>query len=135
MNYSTVIFLINDQARAIMCTYEKGDTADRTMYKTLDKTIEVDDFVVIPTGTRHGMTVCKVVEVDVEVDLDSTTEVVWIVGTVETTDFDKIKSMEGDAIVRIKDAEKSRRREELGKNLAEFTDNSLKALPVYTKKD
>lgn len=92
MNYTTAIFLISDQARAVNVTYESDDDAPRTMFKTLDPNIKVDDFVTVPTDTRHHMTVCKVVEVDVEPDLETSKEMKWIVGVVGTADFDQIKS-------------------------------------------
>ena len=83
MNHSTAIFLINNDVRAIAVTYEKIDLAKDTtkmmkyqaaylsggrlpdgavVFKTMDTAIKVDDFVIVPTDTRHGMTVCKVVE-------------------------------------------------------------------------
>ena len=133
MNYSTAIFLISDQVRAVNITYESGDDAPKTMFKTLDQDIKVDDFVTVPTDTRHEMTVCKVVEVDVEPDLESSREMKWIVGVVGTADFDQIKSQEGDAIARIKSAEKTRKRNELRDALLADVGSDLKALPIYSQ--
>ncbi len=137
MNHSMAVFLISDQARAVLVTYEpdpdnNGRKSDRTMYKTLDQAIKVGDYVVVPTDTRHKMTVCKIVEADVEPDFDSAVELKWIVGTVNTVDFDKIKSQEGDAIAKIKSAEKRRKREELAKDLMADAGNDLKKLPIYS---
>lgn len=39
MNYTTAIFLINKNARAMAVTYEAGDTASREIVKTLDPAI------------------------------------------------------------------------------------------------
>ena len=61
MNYSTAIFLISDEVRAINVTYERDGDAKRTLFKTFSKTIKIDDYVVVETNTRHHMTVCKVV--------------------------------------------------------------------------
>ncbi len=133
MNYSTAIFLISDQARAVQVTYEDDENASRTMFKTLDPNIKVDDFVTVPTDTRHKMTVCKVVEVDVEPDLETSREMQWIVGVVGTADFDQIKSQEGDAIARIKSAEKTRKRKELREALLADVGDGLKALPIYSQ--
>ncbi len=133
MNYPTAIFLISDQARAINLTYEKDEAAPRTTFKTLDPNIKVDDYVTVPTGTRHKMTVCKVVEVDVEPDLEASREMEWIVGVVSTVDFDQIKSQEGDAIARIKSAEKTRKRKELRDALLADVGDGLKALPIYSQ--
>ena len=133
MNYSTAIFLISDQARAVNVTYEKDEYAPKTMFKTLDPNIKVDDYVTVPTDTRHKMTVCKVVEVDVEPDLESSREMKWIVGVVSTADFDQIKSQEGDAIARIKSAEKTRKRKELRDALLADVGDGLKVLPIYSQ--
>ena len=105
MNYSTAVFLINDDVRAIACTYEADEKAKREIFKTLDKSIAKDDFVVVPTDTRHKMTVVKVVEVDVDVDLDSSIPMQWIVGAVERHDYERILKMEEQAIETIKSAE------------------------------
>lgn len=127
MNLSTAVFLINDDARAVMVTYEEGDRATRTMFKTFDKNLKVDDFVVVPTNTRHHMTVCKVVEVDVEVDFDNDVQVDWIIGRVEKANFDDIKKQEESAINAIRAAEKLKKRKELSE--------SMKALLTETGKD
>lgn len=77
MNYSTAIFLINKDVRAIAVTYEKIDMnqdttkmkfsapylsggklpTGATVFKTMDPKVKVDDYVTVPTDTRHGMTV------------------------------------------------------------------------------
>ncbi len=133
MNYSTAIFLISDQARAVNITYDSLDDAPKMMFKTLDPNIKVDDFVTVPTDTRHNMTVCKVVEVDVEPDLESSTEMKWIIGVVNKADFDQIKSHEGDAIAKIRSAEKTRKRRELRDALMADVGEGLKALPIYSQ--
>lgn len=140
MNYSTAIFLISDKVRAVAVTYEPDaphspGSAARTIFKTMDAGIMVDDYVVVPTDTRHLMTVCKVADVNVEVDLESNVEMKWIVGTVDRVDFEAIKSQEGDAIATIKSAEKRRKREELRKALIADAGDALKKLPVFTARD
>ena len=134
MNYSTAIFLISDDVRAVMATYEAEDNAPRTMFKTMDPSIKVDDFVVVPSGTRHNITTAKVVAVDVEPDLESSVEMAWIVGVVAMADFNKIKSQEGDAIAQIKSAEKRRKRDELREALVKDV-GDLTALPIYTPRN
>ena len=135
MNYSTAIFLISDVVRAVEATYESHDDAPRTVFKTMDPSIKVDDFVVVPTTTRHEMTVCKIVAVDVEIDLDSGVTLDWVVGTVDRVDFEAIKKQEADAIATIKSAEKHRKREELREALIADTGEALKALEVFTPRD
>ena len=132
MNDSTAIFLLSDQVRGVMVAYEAHETADRTMCKTLDPNIKVDDFVVVTTDTRWGMTVCKVMETDVEPDFDSTEVVKWIVGVVDTVDHEELKAQEADALVKIKAANKRQKREELRDALIANAGEDVKALPIYT---
>lgn len=130
MNYSKAVFLINNQARAVMATYEDGDTAPRTLFKTLDQNITEGDFVIVPTNTRHKMTVCKVIETDVDVDFDDTEQVMWIIGKVDLADFENIEAQEKEAVKAIKSAELRQKRESLRE--AMFADHvaTLKSLPI-----
>ena len=132
MNYTRAIFLISDDVRAVMATYEQGDTAARTMFKTFDPGIKVDDYVVVPTNTRHEMTVCKIVETDVEPDLEASADINWIIGVVNRVDFEQITQQENDAINKIKVAELKRKRRELRSTMMEGFDEEIKALPIYT---
>jgi len=133
MNYTTAIFLINKDVRAIMCNYEPNSPDKQVMFKTLDKTIKKDDFVVVPTQTRHGMTVSKVTEVDVDVNFDDlTTKVDWIVTKVDRSQFEVILSQEGDALKVIKSAEATKKRNELAAALLADSRDALKALPIST---
>ena len=130
MNYTTAVFLINKHVRAVLATYESEDNAKRTLFKTLDDTVAVGDFVVVPTDTRHKMTVCKVVETDVDVDFDSTAPVAWVIGKVDRTAHEQVLAQEGTAIQAIKSAELRQKRDNLRK--AMFADHldTLKALPI-----
>jgi len=126
MNYSTAIFLINPNARAVYATYEAEDNAKRELFKTLDPNIQVGDLVVVETNTRHNMTVCKVIEVDVDFDIESSTLVRWIVSKVNQDDHKELQSLEAKAIQAIKSAELRKKREELAKSLV----NDIKAQEV-----
>ncbi len=97
MNYTTAVFLINNAVRAVVCTYEAEDKSPRTMFKTFDKTIRVGDLVIVPTNTRHRMTVCKVVETDVDVDFDNSACVHWIVSKVDITQYQTVERLRRDA--------------------------------------
>lgn len=133
MNYSTAIFLINNNVRAVRGTYQQdGSTA---VFKTLDPTIKKDDLVVVPTSTRHLMTVFKVTEVDVDVDMDSNVPMEWVVDKVDTEAYKALKADEDAAISKIKSAELRKKRTDLADAL--FKDNvaELKALPIATMGD
>jgi len=134
INYTTAIFLINDKVRAVSAIYEAetphSKPAPRTLFKTFDQDIKKDDLILVPTNTRHNITVCKVVEVDVEVDLESLTPIEWVIGTVDKTDYINLAEMEKAAIDTIKSAEKNRRREELRKSLMANAEAQVLALPI-----
>ncbi len=132
MNYAKAIFLISDEARAIMAAYEAGDNALSSMFKTLDHSLGVGDFVVVQSNTRHHMTVCKITAVDVDVDFDASDEPQWVVGKVAKADFDELQRQENEAITKIKSAEKRKRRNELSEALIADVNGDLKALPIYT---
>ena len=135
MNYTTAIFLINKNVRAVMCNYEPdapGKTAMFTMFKTLDATIREGDFVIVPTNTRHNMTVSKVMETDVDVDFDSGALVGWIISKIDRSTYEVTLSQEGDAITVIKSAEKTKKRNELAAALLADSAGALKALPITT---
>lgn len=121
MNYSTAIFLVNPDVRAIKVSYErdvngKGVTPFIT-FKSLDPEIGVGDFVVIPTSTRHMMTVARVEQIEDDVDFDSTTQLDWIISRVDTEAHGAVVKAEGAAIEQIKSAEKRAKREELAAKL------------------
>lgn len=133
MNQSTAIFLISDKVRAILAHYD-ADTptskAPRSMFKTMDPAIKVGDFIVVPTNTRHNMTVCKVSDIDVDVDFDSAATVAWVLDRVDLKHSVEIEGLEQQAIKRIQSAEKNRKREEIKKAmLADVGDMKFIELP------
>ena len=133
MNYSTAVFLINDKVRAIACTYEKDGPA--TIFKTLNSEIQVGDLVIVPTSTRHMMTVCEVAEVDVDVDYDSPTQMSWVIDVVDTSDFDLVLGQEAQAIEAVKSAEKRRRKDALRAAVFKDQEETMKALAITSMDD
>jgi hypothetical protein len=133
MNYSTAVFLINSDVRAVICTYEADEAhkkAPRQMFKTFDKSIAVGDLVTVPSGTRHLVTVCKVVEVDADVDFDNSSSVDWIIGKIDMTAHKLTLTQEEDAIRVIQSAEKTKKRNELRAAMLADSNEALKALPI-----
>ena len=135
MNYSTAIFLINKNVRAVMCNYEPDAPDKKVMFMALDPNIRVGDFVIVPTKTRHGMTVSKVVEVDVDVDFDSQTLVDWLIEVINRTTHNATVAQEAEAISVIKSAERTRKRNELAAALLVDSKEALTALPITTMSD
>lgn len=139
MNYSTAVFIINDKARAVLCSYEprydpsnpspvaKPSTND-VVFKTMDQDIKVGDFVVVPTSTRHNMTVCRVVQTDLEIDYNSTVQMQWLIGKVDVASHEEIITMEEKAISVVKSAENNRIRKQLQQSI--FADQEEKMMTL-----
>jgi hypothetical protein len=134
MNFSTAIFLINPKARAISAIYEPDTDnrkSPRAIFKTFDQTLSVGDYILVPTDTRHKMTVNKVVEVDVEPDLESHTQINWVIGVIDRAAYDDVLAQEARAIDLMKAAEKTHAREELRKKMMAHVDETkLAALQI-----
>lgn len=119
MNYSTAIFLINKAVRAIRVSYDQdganpGKAAGNLqLFKSFDTTLAVGDYVIVPTDTRWKMTVCRIEEVDVEVDLEAAAQVGWLVGRADRSGYDAVVAEEEHGIAAIKSAERRRKQEEL----------------------
>lgn len=140
MDATKIVFLINDQVRLIRVSYEEksappGLTPNEKLYlfKTLDQSIKVDDFVVVETNTRHGLTVCKVCEVDLDVDFDDGQPLKWAFQRVDSAAIETIRAQEAEAIAAAKRAELKRKREQLREGIfAEHTE-MLQGLSLTTK--
>lgn len=116
MNLTTAIFLVNKSVRPVKVSYDPDNAKNNNpnwLFKTLDPDVKKGDMVVVPTTTRHGMTVCKVEEVDFRVNFDTTTEYHWIIGKVDVPAYESIKAQEETVTDRIAIAEENRKRQEL----------------------
>lgn len=112
--------LFNSNIRAIKVSYETEEQNPRRalyLYKTVDKSIQVGDYVVVPTETRHKMTVCKVEEVDVELDLNCTTQISWIVDKVNVHQFNKIVDEEKEFVKEMRTAQALQKQNELKESM------------------
>ena len=120
MNRSAMIFVTNDEVRAIKCNYHDAgsDLKDRSrVFKTKDASIEVDDLVVVPTSTRHNYTVVKVEEVDTDIDFDSNTDYNWIVQKVDIKEHEETIAVEKIVINHLRRGEVLRRRAQAGEDM------------------
>lgn len=143
MDASKIVFLINDQVRLIRVSYEAqpADIQNVTAgyapkfynFKTLDQSIKVGDFVVVETGTRHGLTVCKVEEVDLDVDFDDGISLKWAFQRVDAVNMETIRSAEAEAIAAAKRAELKRKRAQLREGIFAEHSEMLSELALTTK--
>lgn len=128
-NYSTMIFLINETVIAIKAVYEplkgeyipgldtqqtdRGTTTPVTTFKTFDKNIKVGDLLLVPSSTRFGVTTVKVVEVGIEVDIESPKNIDWVIGVVDKSDYSEVLAYEAKLHETVKAAEKTDRKNKL----------------------
>lgn len=128
-NYSTVFFLVDDEVpiRGIRVQYEDGGS-NPTIKKTFDSDIKKGDFVLVETGTRWGATICKVLEVDVEVDIDTTDKIGWIFGVADLDELDRLKDMEKQMTERIKEGQKAQKKQALLKSLGGTISSDIKSI-------
>lgn len=133
MNYSTAVMLINENIRAISAIYEVDGVntkAPRTTFKTLDNDIQIGDYVIVPSGTRHNRTVVKVVDVDVEVDFESITPIEWVIDRIDTAAHDKIIAEESKWITTLKASQRLAKREEIKNKVLGFHKEELSKMAI-----
>lgn len=139
MHSSRKVFLLDNEPRCVLATYDKDNDnykkAKRTEFKTFDDTVEVDDLVVVKTDTRHGYTVVKVVEVDVEPELDSSEEINWVVSKVDTVAYAGIVKHERSFLDAAAKAEKKRRKAQLKADFLADVDTSTMLIEAVTKEN
>ena len=128
MNNSKIVFVINDTTRAIMGEYEPGHRP--AQFKTLDQGIGVGDYVIVQSDTRHDMTVVKVVDVDVEVDLDSAEKMKWVIDVINTASFQSVLDQEQEAITAVQSAQLRKKKEEMRSALFDDAQDKLKSLAL-----
>lgn len=133
MKNSMIVFLVNDDVRAVRVQYEPGGST--AIFKTMDPDIMVDDLVVVQTDTRWEMTVAKVTEVDVEPDLEHGPDLKWVVQHVSTDEFSELLSKEEQAITTVQQAERRRKKAELRASVFKDHEEQMNALALTNHKD
>lgn len=111
MRNGNMILAINDTVRVVSCIYEQ----DKATYnfKTTIQDLAKDDIVVIPTSTRIGFTCVKVVDVDVDFDIESDIELSWIVARVDRAEYEAVLEHERAVIKTVIGIERKRKQKEL----------------------
>ncbi len=129
MNYNTLVFLLNKECRAVRATYEDG--GKKELFKTFLTDLQVDDLILVESGTRHGMTVCKVTEIDAEVDLDSSDTIRWAIQKVDADQLKALRNAEDASVKGIRKIELDKKREAMALAITE-DGAKLTALPLAT---
>lgn len=128
MHESRKVFLLDREPRCILAAYEAVEGAPTKEFKTFDEDIQVDDYIVVPTDTRHNMTVCKVREVDVEPDLESNEGVAWVIARIDREGYERALQSEQKFIDAVRVAERRRKKAQLREDFVSEID--MKALPA-----
>lgn len=132
MNSTLTIFLVNEDVMAVQVDYGGSERDVKPLFKTLIPDLKKDDLVVVPTGTRAGFTVAKVVDVDVDFDHeDPTMKMRWIAGRFDREPYDGVVAQEEDMLRTVKRATRKAKQRQLAKDL-KLDKEELKALPITT---
>lgn len=132
MHESMIVFLINKNVRGLLCQYEAGEKAPKDFVKTLDPTIKVGDLVVVQTADthRHGMTISKVVAVDVPPNFDLNDFVKWAYLPVPMDSVRDLMAKERQAIEVVQRAELKKKQDQLRESMLGAYADEVKALPL-----
>lgn len=133
MHDSRKVFLLENEPRCITATYEAGDNAATTEFKTFDQDVAVDDYIIVPTDTRHEMTVCKVRAVGIEPDLESSAEMLWVIGRVDRSSYKATIGSEKDFVAAARSAERSRKKKQLKEDFLADVDANIKVIAGPTE--
>tara|TARA_Y100001956_G_scaffold79859_1_gene93987 strand:- start:2312 stop:2743 length:432 start_codon:yes stop_codon:yes gene_type:complete len=131
MHKSLDVFILSDEVTGIMACYEPDEPP--VLFKTFDKKIAVDDYIVVETNTRHNMTVVQVTAVGVEPDYSSDTPVKWVIDKVDNSELKDILDAEEEGNKVIAECTKRSERTRLQQSLVEM-DDSVKALRLFSRK-
>ena len=136
-NYSLAVFLLHDKARGMLGIFEADDgdkpTAKREFFKTLDPSIKEGDLVAVETGTRHRVSVVKIVKADAPPSFTSSEQARWIITKIDVSSYEKLKAFEDEAVAAVKEAELKKERHDLKKTMLGDFGDTLNNLPIITQ--
>lgn len=132
MNDSNVIFLINDEVRAVKVQYDEGNINKITTKKTFMTDLKVGDFVLVETGTRWNATVAKVVDINCAADFANGENISWVFSKVNMAELEALKELEKRALQIIKEAEKKKVQKELRETVRGLLGPDFKSLEYKT---
>lgn len=116
MNLSASPMLIDKRVRPVRVEYDPDNFKNNNfgrLFMTLDNGLMKDDLVIVPTGTRHGFTIGKVVDVGFPVDFTSPDKWDWIGGKFDKASYDNILEGAKKIIARVAVSQEDKMRNEL----------------------
>lgn len=135
-NYSLAVFLLHDKCRGMHGIFETDtptSQAKREFFKTFDPAIKEGDLVAVETGTRHHVSVVKIVAADVPPSFTSSEQARWIISKVDLTDHKRLQDMEKQAVEAVKEAELKKERHDLKKTMLGDFGDTLNNLPIVNQ--
>lgn len=133
MHDSRKVFLLENEPRCITAAYEADENAPASEFKTFDPDIEVNDYIIVPTNSRHKMTVCRVHSVDVEPNLDCSAEMLWVIGIVNRSAYEGTLQSEDAFIDAARSAERRRKKKQLKEDILADIDANIKVIAGPSK--
>lgn len=115
---SALAFLLDESLKAVSAVYESHDGAPVEVFKSKIDGLEAGDLIAVQSGTRHEVTVCKVVDSDVVPTLDATTSYKWAIGKIEMEYHNHIVARENKAVDAIKERQRREHREKLQRTMS-----------------
>lgn len=140
MNLTAAIMLVNQGIRPVKVEYDpdvfKNNNPNK-LFKTLDASLAKDDLVIVPTHTRHGFTIAKIVEIDFAVDFSDPSPWGWIGGKFDKATYDEVLKVEDGVKHRVAKAQENKMRKELadaaGLGEVDFSDVQRLLIPAVAK--
>lgn len=121
VNPSLAAFLLPDEQRprCVSVSYEKTAVggklqgSDIKSFKTFNRDLKPEDFVIIPTDTRWGFTIGRVEAVDLIVNYTSSEEMRWVGDVFDKKTYDNILARERALVGNVTKATEAKARREL----------------------
>lgn len=110
--------LFDESVRPVRVEYDPDNKynnqgAMKRLFKTIDAGLKKDDLVVVPTTTRHGFTIAKVIEIDFIVDFSSSEEWDWVGQRFDKATYDNVVLTENGIRQKVAKAEENKMRSEM----------------------
>lgn len=126
-----MLFLVNDDVKAVRVAYEEAGRNKETLKKTFMDDLKVGDYVLVETDTRWQATVVKVVATGQEVDLNCTEKLGWVFAKVDMAALDDLRAEEERILAIIREAEKREAKEALKAKIMRQCGPELRQLPHF----
>ena len=120
MNMSDLVLSENENFKFVTIVFAPYTGNKAYHYKTLDSSIQVDDFVVV--NVNGEFKVVKVLEVNdpLEVDMQEGIKYKWVVQRVDTTEHEKCVELDNALQEKLNKAARRKRQQELREDSLKF---------------